>query len=193
MRVGRLAFSWAMLTACGLAAMGCGDDSSSGGRTGCNPFTGVCTGTGGTSGSGGYGTGGTSGYGTGGYATGGYGGGTTYDCTPIGSLSSGATISGELATTDSTGNPRGTTYYTDRYMFQGTAGTTVTITITTCTFDTYMYLMDASCAEITHDDDGGTYSLASAITYTLPTTGTYTVFITSFSSLTTGTYTLTFN
>jgi hypothetical protein len=216
----RFAFSWAAMTACGLAAAGCGGGSSSGGN-GCNPFTGVCVGTGGSTvgGSGGYGYGGSGGTslggsggvffggsgGIGGLATGGIGGTTTcppggstlLNCTATAAFAGiGSTVTGTLGSGDATGSPRGTGYYADVITFQGTAGTAVAITVTAATsttggtLDTYMYLMDNTCTELTYNDDGAG-ALLSMISYTLPYTGQYTVMLTTYSSCSGGTYTVT--
>jgi hypothetical protein len=108
-------------------------------------------------------------------------GGNTINC--------GETKSGSLATTDGRSPSRGTSYYADLYTLSGTAGTQVTITMNSSAFDTFLYLRNGSGVVASDDDgNGGTNS---KIVYTIPTSGTYTIDATSYSTNATGAYTLT--
>lgn len=79
---------------------------------------------------------------------------------------------------------------TDSYTFEGAAGEIITITMT-ASFDTYLELYDAGMIQVTYNDDEGT-SLNSRIeNFTLPTTGTYTIYARGLSAETSGPYTLT--
>ena len=80
--------------------------------------------------------------------------------------------------------------YLDLIQFQGTAGQTVTIDMTATAFDTYLYLLDSTPAVVASNDDfGGTTN--SRITFTLTTSGTWTIGATSLLANQLGTYTLT--
>ena len=99
------------------------------------------------------------------------------------------TVTGALAATDPTDGPRGSAYYFDSYVFTASGGESVTFELTQGSFDTYLYLLDANCTELTRDDDGGS-GLLSSITYTFDEAGTYVIVVTSYGSQYTGTYTL---
>jgi len=98
-------------------------------------------------------------------------------------------VAGALSAWDPSSGPRGSGYYYDAYELTLTAGQAVMIETVEGDFDTYLYLMDAGCSEVTHNDDGGS-GLLSRISYTAPSAGTYFVVVTSFSSGTTGDYLL---
>lgn len=108
----------------------------------------------------------------------------------------GTTYSGTLATTDCTGGARGTSYYTDRYSFTGTPGQLVAIQLSG-SFDTFVNLKNPSGLVIASNDDGGggTNSRIPATSgnFTIPAgaTGTYVIEVTSYSTLATGSYSLT--
>jgi hypothetical protein len=83
--------------------------------------------------------------------------------------------------------------FAKRYTFSGVAGQTVSLELT-ASFDTYMYLIGPGGNVVAQDDDGGS-GLNSRIPATsgefmLPTTGTYTVEITSYATNVTGSFTL---
>jgi hypothetical protein len=108
-------------------------------------------------------------------------------------------VNGNLATTDCNNSSmaRGAGYYTDRYSFSGSAGQQVYILLTSTVFDTFLYLRNPSGTVIAQDDDGGgsTNSRIPAGSgyYGLPSSGTYTIEVTSYSSGKTGAYTLLIN
>jgi hypothetical protein len=104
---------------------------------------------------------------------------------------SGTPISGFLKSTGCPTGARGAGYYTDRYTFTGTGGKLATITLSSSSFDTYLYLRDPAGNVIMSNDDGGG-GTNSRISFTLPSTGTYTIEATSYGSNATGAYTLTF-
>jgi len=109
-------------------------------------------------------------------------------CNEFGSLACpSSTATGEI-TTDDCRLDDGS--FVDLVQFQGTAGQTVTIDMTSNAFDTYLFLLDPSPAVVaTNDDFGGTTN--SRITFTLPTSGTWTIGATSLQANQVGTYTLT--
>lgn len=120
-------------------------------------------------------------------------------CAAPTAISSGVPVNGSLQTTACTTGARGTSYYTDRYSFTSTPGRAVTILLTSSAFDSYVYLRDPSGVVISSNDDGGggTNSRipASSGSFTLPagTGGVYTIEVTSYSTLKTGAYTLSFS
>lgn len=68
----------------------------------------------------------------------------------------------------------------DVFSFQGTAGQSFTAqtygalgSLTTCSFDTEIFLMDAAGVELTSDDEGGAGSCSLINNFALPATGTY--------------------
>ena len=77
------------------------------------------------------------------------------------------------------------------YTFSGSAGQTVTITLSSTDFDSYLSLKDSSGEEIAYDDDSAGNLNAKIQDFTLPADGTYTIQATSFGSFVTGSFTLT--
>ncbi len=111
---------------------------------------------------------------------------------PSTSISIGQTINGALSNTDCqlSDNSR-----FDSYSFNGTAGQTISISLTSSVFDTYLHLLRPDGTLLVDDDDGGD-GLNSRIpaesgTLTLPVTGTYKILANSFSPNVTGSYSLT--
>ncbi len=98
-------------------------------------------------------------------------------------------VSGALATSDPTNGPRGSAYYFDSYVVAAGVGQSVTFELVDGSFDTYLFLLDADCAVLASNDDGGS-GLLSLISYTFNEAGTYVIVVTSFGSMSTGTYTL---
>lgn len=68
----------------------------------------------------------------------------------------------------------------DEYTFSGTAGQSITITMTSDEFDTVIELLDAQGQQVGFNDDYAR-TLNSTIVTTLPSTGTYRVLARSFS------------
>ncbi len=83
--------------------------------------------------------------------------------------------------------------FAKRYTFSAAAGTTVSLELN-ASFDTYMYLIGPGGNVVTQDDDGGgglnSRIPATSGEFMLPTTGTYTVEITSYATNITGSFTL---
>ncbi|MBI5667743.1 MAG: PPC domain-containing protein [Chloroflexi bacterium] len=76
------------------------------------------------------------------------------------------------------------------YVFEGSAGQTVTITLASTDFDAYLLLKDASGDTLASDDDGaGSYD-ARISAFSLPADGTYTISAGSYTNAETGAYTL---
>lgn len=102
---------------------------------------------------------------------------------------------GTLANTDpvSTIFTSGGNHYSQRFTFSGTAGMSVAVYLR-ASFWPAVALLDPSLATLETDDS--TYGFgpgivrAAGITYTLPSTGTYTVEVSTSSSLTVGTFVL---
>ena len=119
------------------------------------------------------------------------GGGTGCATTPI---AFGQTISGALTTTDCR-FPVGSQWFSDAYSFNGTAGQQIAIAMSSSTFDTWIDLVGPSGSIIVSDNNGGggTNSRIPANTgfFTLPSSGTYVIQATSFSTNVTGSYIVT--
>ncbi|HEV7682385.1 MAG TPA: M4 family metallopeptidase [Pyrinomonadaceae bacterium] len=105
----------------------------------------------------------------------------------------GQTVNGSLANTDCVFT--GTTRRVDLYSFSGAAGQQITVSMSSSAFDTYLYLANSSNQTVGEDDDGGggTNSRIPATSgfVTLPATGTYTIYATSYAADSLGTYSLT--
>jgi len=118
------------------------------------------------------------------------GGVSTCSVTPI---SIGMTVIAALTTSDGR-SPIRESSYCDRYTFSGTAGQQVAILLTSSSFDTFLYLIGPDGRVLAQDDDGGggTNSRIPAGSgyYTLPSSGTYTIEVTSYYSNRTGSYSL---
>ena len=115
------------------------------------------------------------------------GGNNTCSAVPI---SVGQTVQGTLATTDC--NYQGK--YADEYTFNGTAGQQIVVSMSSTTFDTFIYLYGTNGQVIAQDDDGGggTNSRIPAGSgfFTLPATGLYKIGASSYHTGVTGNYTL---
>src|SRR6185503_5876522 len=102
---------------------------------------------------------------------------------PATAISSGQTINATLTSSDCFFS--GTTRFVDVYSFSGTAGQQVVLNMTSTTFDTYLYLLNSSSQLIAEDDDGGSGTNSRipffSGTFTLPATGNYTIYATSYS------------
>ena len=107
-------------------------------------------------------------------------------------ITSGQTINGSLANTDCQSPVRGSGYFADRYSFTGTANQGVAISLTSSSFDTYLYLLAPDGTVLAADDDGAGGGNSRIPTtgsfFTLPSTGTYIFEATSFGTGRTGSY-----
>ena len=106
-----------------------------------------------------------------------------------------ATLNDSLTGFEPTDGPRAGSFF-NVYAMSLTAGRTVNITMTAtgAGFDTYLFLYGgAACGELAFDDDGASTANDSLLVYTPPTTGTYYLIATTYTSGDTGTYTLTTN
>lgn len=103
-------------------------------------------------------------------------------------------VSASLDTTDCRSRVRGVQYYADRYSFYASAGQQVAISLMSSAFDTYLYLLGPDKSVIGQDDNGGggTDSRVPPGSgfFTLPSSGTYIIEVTSYSRNATGNYTL---
>jgi hypothetical protein len=106
-------------------------------------------------------------------------------------INSGTPVAGSLKSNGCPAGARGASYYTDRYTFSGIGGKVATIALSSSSFDTYLYLRDPAGNVIKSDDDGGG-GTNSRISFTLPSSGTYTIEATSYGTYATGAYSLTF-
>jgi len=122
--------------------------------------------------------------------------GTSGNCTPI-PISIGQTVNGALTTSDCRAPLRikdGERPFADRYSFNGTSGQPVIISLSSASFDTYLYLLGPDGSVIAQNDDGGSGSgsriPAGTGFFTPPASGTFIIEATSFSSTGLGNYTL---
>ena len=81
-------------------------------------------------------------------------------------------------------------YFAQYVRFTGTAGRTVTATLTSSAFDAFLYLIDPSGRRLWSDNDGGGGTNA-RISYTLTASGTYILIVSSYYARQTGAYNLT--
>jgi len=113
---------------------------------------------------------------------------------PATAISVGQTVSGSLSSGTCTSWYRGSAYYAARYTFSGTAGQAVYILLTSSAFDTYLYLIDPAGRVVAEDDDGGgglnSRIPAGSGSLVLPSTGTYSIEVTSYAPYATGEYRL---
>lgn len=100
-------------------------------------------------------------------------------------ISCGTSRSGSLTTDDCVFPSK---EYYDAWQFSGIAGQTVTISMNSTAFDTYLELHDPSGAYAASNDDTSTTN--SRITYRLPVTGTWRIFASSARDTVTGSYDL---
>jgi CHAT domain-containing protein len=97
------------------------------------------------------------------------------------------TVTGNLSTNSPRLESDGSYYETQT--FEGTAGETLTIELTSDDFDAYLILQSPTGEAIAEDDDGAGGSNA-RIVMTVPTTGTYTLVVNSYAAGETGSYRL---
>lgn len=86
--------------------------------------------------------------------------------------------------------------YTDVYTFSGTAGQTISISMTSSAVDPYIFLIDPTGNTVAEDDNSGggrNSRIPASGLFTLPIGGTYRVWATSSSGFDTGPYTLVVN
>ncbi len=98
-----------------------------------------------------------------------------------GAIQPGQTLAGELA-----GD-----ILAAAYTFTGTAGQSVTITLLSEDFDSYLVLKDAAGTDLVSDDDSAGNLNARIGNFALPADGTYTIIATSYNNATPGNFTLT--
>ncbi|MGD1905420.1 MAG: tetratricopeptide repeat protein, partial [Leptolyngbyaceae cyanobacterium] len=96
--------------------------------------------------------------------------------------------SGSLESGDSILND-GSLY--DVHPFEGEAGQTVTIQLESSEFDTYLILTDAEGQALVENDDVSSGNFNSALTYTLPSSGTYNAIANSYDASGRGSYQIT--
>jgi hypothetical protein len=106
-------------------------------------------------------------------------------------ISLGQTVNGVLSTSDC--KLSDSSYY-DGYTFSASSGQQIVITMSSTSFDTFLFLLAPNGSVLTTNDDGdgGTNSRIppGSGAFSLPTTGTYTIFANSFAPNTIGSYTL---
>jgi len=108
-------------------------------------------------------------------------------CVPAGQIAYGQTVTGALTTTDCL-LPSDSSYV-DYWQFQGATGDLVIIDLGSGDFDTYLGLQDSTAAVAAQNDDYGS-GTDSHIAFTLTSTGTWVIAVTSLFPQITGGYTL---
>jgi uncharacterized protein (TIGR03437 family) len=121
-------------------------------------------------------------------------GGNTCIITPI---TAGQPVNGSLTQDDCDSPVRirnGVRPLADRYSFTGSGGQPVVITLDSTDLDTYLYLLDAGGNVIAQNDDtpsrNGSRIPVKDTFFTLPSSGTFTIEVTSFPSKSQGSYSL---
>lgn len=77
------------------------------------------------------------------------------------------------------------------HTFEGTAGQSVTISLNSSDFDPYLMLIGPDNQVLAENDDAASNTLNSALTVTLPTSGTYRIIANAYQAKSMGHYTLT--
>lgn len=77
------------------------------------------------------------------------------------------------------------------YAFEGTAGQSITIALNSSDFDPYLILVGPDNQVLAENDDAASNTLNSALTITLPVSGTYRIIANAYEASSTGRYTLT--
>ncbi len=108
------------------------------------------------------------------------------DCAAISPLACGTTAA-SLSGSDCTATD-GSQYRL--WQFSGSAGDTIVIDMHSAVFDTYLMLLDPSGVPLAENDDSAGGITDSRITFTLTTTGTWTVVANSLAASQSGSYTL---
>lgn len=96
--------------------------------------------------------------------------------------------SGVLASGDAIA-PDGTLY--DEFTFEGEAGQSVTITLESTEFDTYLAVVDRESNLVAENDDLSSSTTNSEVSFTLPVSGPYLIIVNGYSTRDRGRYTLT--
>ena len=99
----------------------------------------------------------------------------------------GTTVAGAIASSDCPASD-GSGY--DLWQFSGHAGDTIAIDMRSTAFDPYLILLDPSDVPVAENDDLSAGSTDSRITFTLPSTGTWTIVANSTAAGGSGDYTL---
>jgi hypothetical protein len=110
---------------------------------------------------------------------------------PSSPISVGTPVNSALAATDC--RLPADSSFIDVYTFSGTAGQTVSISMTSTAFDSYLFLLAPNGTVLEADDNGGgtpNARIPASGTLTLPATGTYTIYANSATAGQTGAYTL---
>ncbi len=105
-------------------------------------------------------------------------------------LTLGKMIEGSIDTSDQTGGPRGTNFHFDDHEIALEAGTTYTVSMWSETADTFIYVLDDSCAVVDLSDDGAVSDFNSALSFTAGSDTVYTVIAATFDDADLGTYRL---
>jgi len=78
----------------------------------------------------------------------------------------------------------------DLWQFSGQSGDTITIDMTSSSFDTYLVLLDPNDTPVAENDDASSSTTNSRIGFTLTSTGAWTIVANALAANTSGDYTL---
>jgi VWFA-related protein len=106
------------------------------------------------------------------------------------SSSCGGTVTGSISSSDCQSSPRGSGKYAQRITLPAIAGQTVTITATWSGFDGYLILADPTGAVVEENDDYQSTAYSRIENRTLATSGTYVIWVTTYSGGAAGTYSI---
>src|SRR5712692_4699913 len=109
------------------------------------------------------------------------------DCTAISMLSCLSTTAASLSSSDCTASDNSQYHL---WQFSGNAGDAVTVDMHSTAFDTYLMLLDQSGVPLAENDDASGGVTDSRITYTLTSTGTWTIVANSLAAAQSGQYTI---
>jgi uncharacterized protein (TIGR03437 family) len=123
--------------------------------------------------------------------------GTGSNSCAVTAINAGTPVNGSLGPGDCQSPLRikdGARPFADRYSFNAVSGQPVIITLASADFDTYLYLLDSNGSVIAQNDDavssGNSRIPAGSGFFTLPSSGTFIVEVTSFSGSGAGNYAL---
>jgi hypothetical protein len=109
------------------------------------------------------------------------------DCSAVSTLGCLTTVAASLSASDCTASDRSQYHL---WQFSGTAGDAVTIDMHSTAFDCYLMLLDPTGVPLAENDDASSGVTDSRITYTLTSTGTWTIVTNSLAASQSGEYTI---
>ncbi len=105
-------------------------------------------------------------------------------------ITMGQMLESSIDDTDQSGGPRGSTFRFEDHELVLDGGTTYTISANSETIDTYVYVLDETCAVVASRDDGAGVNFNTGFTFTPDDSTVYTLVVTTFTSSDRGAYRL---